>query len=99
MLVEDGEVFGAYPYVATNKRKKYAWFTDALWKCRTVFFYLKGRMGEFDFTELEDLRGQLRSALSTQVKIISGKRKGKIVIEYYSREDLDRITHMLLHSS
>jgi ParB family chromosome partitioning protein len=47
--------------------------------------------------ELEDLRTQLRSALSTQVRIISGKRKGKIVIEYYTREDLDRIAHMLLH--
>jgi ParB family transcriptional regulator, chromosome partitioning protein len=45
---------------------------------------------------LDRVRDRLRSALSTQVKIIQGKRKGRIVIEYYNPKDLDRITDLLL---
>ena len=46
--------------------------------------------------QLEELRKQLRSVLSTQVKIVSGKRKGKIIIEYYNPEDLNRLTNLFL---
>jgi ParB family chromosome partitioning protein len=45
---------------------------------------------------LERVRDSLRSLLSTQVNIQEGKRKGKIVIEYYNRGDLDRILKLLL---
>jgi ParB family chromosome partitioning protein len=45
---------------------------------------------------LDRLRDRLRSALSTRVKIIQGKRKGRIVIEYYNPRDLDRISELLL---
>lgn len=56
LMVEDGTAFGAFPYAATEKRRDYAWFSDPMWKCHNVFFYLKGRLGDFDFTKLEDLR-------------------------------------------
>jgi len=56
MLVEDGKVFGAFPYAVTKKRQKYAWFSDSVWECRNVFFYLKGRLGDYDFTNLEALK-------------------------------------------
>ena len=56
MLVEDGDVFGAFPYAVTEKRKAFAWFSDPVWECRNVFFYLKGRLGEFDYTSLEAMR-------------------------------------------
>lgn len=45
--------------------------------------------------ELEEVRNRLRRRLSTQVRIVQGKRKGKIVIEFYSREDLFRIASLL----
>jgi len=45
---------------------------------------------------LEEIRNRLRSALSTQVHILEGKRKGKIVIEYYNPEDLERILRRIL---
>lgn len=64
MLVEDGAVFGAFPYGITEKRKKYAWFSDEIWKCRNVFFYLKGRHGEYDFTSLEAMRGYVIAGTS-----------------------------------
>lgn len=38
---------------------------------------------------------QLSGALSTKVKIVNGKSKGKIEIEYYGPEDLERITKLL----
>lgn len=56
MLVEDGKAFGAFPYGITDKRKKYALFSDPIWECRNVFFYLKGRLGDYDFSDLAALR-------------------------------------------
>lgn len=58
MLVEDGTAFAAYPYAVTEHRKRYALFSDEIWKCRNVFFYLKGRYGNYDFTSLEALQGR-----------------------------------------
>lgn len=39
---------------------------------------------------------ELKRELSTQVRIIYNKGKGKIVIEYYSDEELERLSSMLL---
>lgn len=57
MLVEEGAAFGAFPYAVTEKRKRYAWFSDEMWRCRNVFFYLRGRFGNYDFTSLKALQG------------------------------------------
>lgn len=38
---------------------------------------------------------QMQDILGTKVNIIQGKRKGKIEIEYYSAEDLERIMDMI----
>lgn len=38
----------------------------------------------------------LRRALGTQVRVCPGKKKGKIEIEYYSDEDLERILSLVL---
>lgn len=56
MMVEDGKAFGAFPYGVTQKRMKYAMFSDQIWECRNVFFYLKGRLGKYDFYGLDPLR-------------------------------------------
>lgn len=56
MMVREGDAFGTYPYARTDKRAAYAWFSESIWVCRNVFFYLKGRMGEFDYTSLDALR-------------------------------------------
>ena len=45
--------------------------------------------------ELQALENRLRTMLATQVKISQGRRKGKIEIEYYSVDDLDRLTEIL----
>ena len=44
--------------------------------------------------ELEALSGKLSESFGTKVKIQSGAKKGKIEIEYYNNEDLDRILGM-----
>ena len=38
---------------------------------------------------------KFESKLGTKVKIVGGKKKGKIEIEYYSEEDLERIGKIL----
>ena len=38
-----------------------------------------------------DIETNLSQKLGTKVKILSGKKKGKIEIEYYSKEDLERL--------
>lgn len=42
-----------------------------------------------------DLEDELKSILGTKVKISNNKNKGKIEIEYYSNDDLDRIMSIL----
>lgn len=42
---------------------------------------------------------ELKRSLSTQVRIIYNKGKGKIEIEYYSDEELERLSSMLLENS
>lgn len=41
------------------------------------------------------LEEQLQRTLGTRVKIFSGRKRGKIVLEYYSSEDLERLVAML----
>jgi ParB family chromosome partitioning protein len=45
--------------------------------------------------EIEALEDRLRGMLATQVRIRQGTKKGKIEIEYYSEDDLDRIASIL----
>jgi ParB family chromosome partitioning protein len=41
------------------------------------------------------LEDELRRLLGTRVRIVRGKKRGKIEIEYYSREDMERILDLL----
>ena len=44
--------------------------------------------------ELERLQNRLSSGLGTKVKISHNKNRGKIEIEYYGNDDLERILSM-----
>ena len=44
---------------------------------------------------LMHLEEDLRRALGTKVKIVAQRKKGKIIIEYYSNLELDRIIHVI----
>ncbi|HLR34722.1 MAG TPA: ParB/RepB/Spo0J family partition protein [Tissierellales bacterium] len=46
---------------------------------------------------LVEIEESLMNVLGTRVSISSGREKGKIEIEYYGDEDLERILEMLLH--
>lgn len=46
--------------------------------------------------ELDDLRDQLRSIMGTQVEIAGSPVRGKIQISYFSAEELERLTDILL---
>ena len=45
---------------------------------------------------VKQIADELKRELSTQVRIIYNKGKGKIEIEYYSDEELERLSSMLL---
>lgn len=46
--------------------------------------------------EITDMEEELKTALGTKVAINHGAKRGKIEIEYYSREELERLLEMLL---
>jgi len=45
---------------------------------------------------ITDVSNKLKDKLGTKVYIDSGKNKGKIVIEYFSKQELDRLIELLL---
>ncbi len=45
--------------------------------------------------EILDLESRLRMRLGTKVEVRAGRRRGRIIIEYYSPDDLDRIIDSL----
>jgi ParB family chromosome partitioning protein len=45
-----------------------------------------------------DIENNLSKKLGTKVKIHAGKKKGKIEIEYYSNDDLERLLNVFYHS-
>lgn len=47
-------------------------------------------------SDLLDVRDRLRSLLGTQVKIVQGRKKGQIIIDYYGKDDLNRLLGILL---
>ena len=49
--------------------------------------------------ELDSLEAELRAALGTKVTVTSSRRGGRIVIEYYDREDLGRLCERLMETA
>jgi ParB family chromosome partitioning protein len=45
---------------------------------------------------VSDIEGMLQQRLGTRVKIFHGKKRGRIMIEYYSNDDMNRILDMLM---
>ena len=45
--------------------------------------------------ELKDLVDRMRFTFRTKVSLIGTEKKGRIYIDYYSRDDLDRISEIL----
>ncbi|MEJ2745143.1 MAG: ParB/RepB/Spo0J family partition protein [bacterium] len=56
----------------------------------------KQKLGIRKSPDLLAIEENLRSTFGTQVSIVPGKRKGRIEIEYYSHEDLERILELVL---
>lgn len=46
-------------------------------------------------TQLKGIQADLQSYLGTKVKLVSGKNKGKIEIEYYDLEELERVLALI----
>jgi ParB family chromosome partitioning protein len=47
--------------------------------------------------EIRDLEEKLKSIYGTKVDLLRGRDKGKIVIEYYSNDEFDRLVEMLIN--
>lgn len=81
MMIREGDAFGAYPYARTDKRAGYAWFSEPIWVCRNVFFFMKGRLGDFDYTSLDALRGYTIAGTSGHYYEDIFKEKG-LTVDY-----------------
>ncbi len=46
-------------------------------------------------TPYTDIEAALRDALKTKVQVSFGRNKGKVIIEFYSKDDLERLVEML----
>jgi len=58
----------------------------------------EGRRGDLE-SQLNSLQDSLRRYLGTKVRIITNGKRGKIEIEYYSAEDLERIIEAILKNA
>ncbi|NLA07601.1 MAG: ParB/RepB/Spo0J family partition protein [Firmicutes bacterium] len=56
----------------------------------------KARKNQMKDPHIVSIEERLRRVLGTQVRVCPGKKKGKIEIEYYSDEDLERILSLVL---
>ena len=48
-----------------------------------------------ELSKTENLANKISSTLGTKVKIMHTAKRGKIEIEYYGNDDLDRILNLL----
>lgn len=58
-MVKNGKAFAAFPYTKNELRVVFANFSEPIAVSRTVFFYRKDKLGEFDFTHLNNLKSFL----------------------------------------
>lgn len=50
-------------------------------------------------TQMHSIEDQLRRTLRTKVSVVKGKKSGRIVIEFYSDDDLEGLLKLLLHEA
>lgn len=56
----------------------------------------RARVRKAKSPEIMDLEGRLRTRLGTKVEVRPGRRRGRIIIEYYSPDDLERIIESIV---
>ena len=57
--IEHGKAFATFPYSPNELRTKFAHFSQAIAKSRTVFFYNNEKLENFDFSRLEEVKPHL----------------------------------------
>ena len=55
----------------------------------------KERVAQEQSIELKELVNEMQRTFATKVSVIGNDKKGRIYIDYYSRDDLDRIAEMI----
>lgn len=55
-MVEAGDVFGAFPYVKTDLRNRFASYSDMLFLASSYFFYMKSHIRNFDYKNVALLK-------------------------------------------
>ena len=53
------------------------------------------RAGGAEHTAIIDLEKRIEKYFNTNVSIQHGKKKGKLILEYFGNEDLDRLLDLL----
>lgn len=53
--VKHGKAFASFPYSANDARVEFAFFSESIARSRSVFFYNKSKMQDFNFFQLNEL--------------------------------------------
>ena len=53
------------------------------------------KKNEFSVNYLEDIERRLATKLGRKVKLVSGRKKGRIELEFYTPDDLEKLIEFL----
>jgi len=84
--VKYGKTFATFPYTETETRAQFADFSKPIAKSRTVFFYNRKKMEQFDFSDLDDLKSFLIGGVRGYYYEARFK-KADLSVDYSENED------------
>ncbi len=84
--IKHGKSLVTFPYTMTKERSEFAYFSDAIAKSRTVFFYNRQKRKTFDYTGLENLGSALVGGIRGYYYIPQLKKAG-LSIDYSENEN------------
>jgi polar amino acid transport system substrate-binding protein len=96
-LIESGQVFAAFPYLSTDERARYAYFSEPVYSASTLLYYKPSFNSNIHFEKLEDLKNYRVSGAKGFFYEELFKKAG-IKVDYQDSEsnlfkllDLDRV--------
>jgi ParB family chromosome partitioning protein len=97
LSINDDETRGLYFQRVLEKNLSVRELEDLVQKIKLSDPENKKKKDVKKIPELLDLEDQLQLHFGTKVKISRSAKRGKIVLEYYTKEDLDRIIRIMKH--
>lgn len=85
-VIEHGKVFASFPFSSNEIRAEFAYFSQPIATSRTVFFYNKEKMVDFNFSQLDELKSYLVGGVRGYYYEPLFKKTG-LYVDYSDNED------------